>query len=241
MASGIWPAAAGATARMHSLDVSTTNLVNAATPGYRSETAVFREVLAKTASGGPTPSVVVRTTAPDMAMGQIVNTGNNLDVAIPDKEGFFTLQTPDGPRYTRGGNFKLAGDGRLVSADGVPVLGTDGRLVNVPPGSQEVTIDRSGAIIVNGERQQTLAVVRFPNPDGLEKVGSVLLKARPEAGRPESYDATVEPGALELSNEDTASGMADEVTNSREFEMTMRVVEAFRDIERSAANKIMNK
>ena len=72
-------------------------------------------------------------------------------------------------------------------------------------------------------------------------VGGVLLKARPDAGPPALYDATVEPGALELSNEDATSGMAAEVSNSREFEMTMRVVEAFRDIERSAANKIMNK
>jgi flagellar basal-body rod protein FlgF len=226
---------------MHSLDVSTTNLVNASTPGFRAETAVFREVLAKAALGAPSPSVVVRTTAPDMTVGQLVSTGNKLDVAIPDKEGFFTLQTPDGPRYTRAGNFKLGGDGGLVSAEGVPVLGTDGRPINLPPGSKDVTIDRSGTVIVDGERQQTLAVVRFPNPDGLEKAGGVQLKARPEAGRPAAYDATVEPGALELSNEDATAGMADEVSNSREFEMTMRVVEAFRDVERNAANKIMNK
>lgn len=241
MASGIWPAAAGATARIHSLDVSTTNLVNANTPGYRAETAVFREVLTKAELGAPTPSVVVRTTAPDMTVGQIVSTGGRLDVAIPDKEGFFTLQTPDGPRYSRGGNFKLAGDGGLVSAEGVPVLGTDGRPINVPPGSRDVSIDRTGTLVVDGERQQTLEIVRFANPDGLENVGGVLLKARPEAGPPATYDATVEPGALELSNEDATSGMAAEVSNSREFEMTMRVVEAFRDIERSAANKIMNK
>lgn len=240
MATGIWPAAAGAVARMHSLDVSTNNLVNANTPGYRAETAVFREVLAR-AYLGSSPSVVVRTTAPDMTVGQIVSTGGRLDVAIPDKEGFFTLQTPDGPRYTRAGNFKLAGDGGLVSAEGVPLLGTDGRPISVPPGAQDVSIDRTGTIIVDGERQQTLAIVRFLNPEGLEKAGNVQLKPRPEAGPAASYDAAVEPGALELSNEDPTEGMADEVTNSREFEMTMRVVDAFREIERSAANKIMNK
>lgn len=239
MASGIWSAASGATARIHSLDVSTSNLVNASTAGYRSDKAVFRTALAKAERGSPPPSVVYRTSAPDMSVGQLISTGQKLDVAIPDEDGLFVVSTPDGPRYTRAGSFKLGPDGSLLSADGAPIMATDNRPVRVAPGAQDVSLDRTGTLVVDGERQQQLAVVKFPNPSGLEKVGSVLMRARPEAGKPVAHEGALEPGMLELSNEDAVSGMADEVRNVREFEMTMRVIEAFREIERSSATKII--
>ena len=241
MASGIWAAASGATARIHSLDVSTMNMVNAKTPGYRADQAVFREALATAQTGRPTPSVVVRTVAPDMSMGEYVSTGNKLDVAIPDDKGLFVLSTAEGTRYTRAGNFKLSVDGSLLSADGAPVVATDGRAVRIPPDARDVGIDSSGAVVVDGERQQRLAVVRFANPSALEKVGTATMKARTEAGPAIPHEVSLQPGVLELSNEDAVGGMADEVLSSREFEMTMRVVEAFSEIERSAANKIMGR
>ena len=64
-------------------------------------------------------------------------TGNPLDVALTS-DGFFTLQTPQGPAYTRDGQFKLDPGGRLVNANGLPVLAArtwrldDPALVHVP-------------------------------------------------------------------------------------------------------------
>ena len=66
---------------MYALDVSTSNLVKARTPGYRAEAAVFRQALNTAGVGGSTQSVAVRTSEPAMKMGQIVSTGGQLDIA----------------------------------------------------------------------------------------------------------------------------------------------------------------
>ena len=83
-----------------------------------------------------------------------------------------------------------------------------------------------------------LAVVSFANMAGLEKEGNVLLRPRPEAGRPTPATADLEPGALELSNATAIGGMTSLVTASRHFEMLTKVIEAFASADRSAATSI---
>ncbi|GIS84427.1 MAG: hypothetical protein CM1200mP16_07270 [Nitrospina sp.] len=45
----------------------------------------------------------------DFKAGVLKKTGGTLDLAL-DQEGFFKVQTPKGPRYTRNGNFRLNTD-----------------------------------------------------------------------------------------------------------------------------------
>ena len=61
----------------------------------------------------------------DHAQGVLHATGNPLDVALSGK-GFFAVNGPSGPLYTRNGNFRLAADGKLTSADGYPVRDSQG-------------------------------------------------------------------------------------------------------------------
>ncbi len=84
-----------------------------------------------------------------------------------------------------------------------------------------------------------LLVVSFTRPQGLQKEGSVLLRATPAAGSAIPKDPDLSTESLELSNASALEGMTSLVTATREFEMLSRVVEAFSDIERKAASEIM--
>jgi len=242
MASGIWAAASGAVGQIAAMDVSTNNLVNANTPGFKADATIFRrtysDAVGMNAASSSIRSSVTRTVAPDLTPGMIVSTGRNLDAAIADDKGFFVVSTPSGNRYTRAGNFQLRPDGALTSNEGLPVLSSGGQPVTIDPNTKDVQINRQGVVVVDGEPGPQLSIVRFANPEGLQKSAGVELVAGPSAGPPIAHDGGVEPRALELSNESAVSGMADEVTTSRVFDMTTRIIEAFSKIERSAANDI---
>ena len=245
MSTGAWAAAAGAVGQMASLDVSTNNLVNASTPGFRADSSIFRQVLVNAVSGNTATKslhyLTTRTTAPDMGVGQIVPTGRPLDVAIPDDKGFFVISTPRGDRYTRAGNFKLRVDGTLTTSDGFPVLAENRRPLVLGATGANVAINAEGRVTSDGQPGPKLAIVTFANLAALQKVEGVALRAPPEAGPAVAHEVALETGALELSNESSVSGMADEVNTSRQFDMTMKVIEAFTAIDKSAAKDIMGK
>ncbi|NIP73067.1 MAG: flagellar hook-basal body complex protein, partial [Gammaproteobacteria bacterium] len=61
-----------------------------------------------------------------LASGRLIQTGNQLDFAIVSGDGFFSVGTPQGERFTRAGNFTLNHEGLLVTAEGYPVNGKNG-------------------------------------------------------------------------------------------------------------------
>lgn len=242
MSTGIWSAASGAVGQMTALEVSANNLVNTSTPGFRSDNSVFRQTLVKAIGANPGSRsmryVTTRTSVPDMSTGQIVNTGRALDVAIPDDKGLFVISTPNGERYTRAGNFQLRADGRLTTIDGALVLGTNRHPIKVDRPAAGVSITPEGTVVCDGIPGQKLAIVRFSSPADLERGENVRLRARPGARPPVPHEVMLETGALELSNESSIGGMADEINTARQFDMAARVIEAFSSIEHKAATEI---
>ena len=121
MDSGYYAALTGLVARTQALDIASTNLANAQTPGYRAEQEYFRSVLL---GPGSEDSQLGRTVNNygllggdriSLGQGALEQTGNPLDLAI-EGEGFFQVQTPNGLRYTRDGGFHRTPSGRLVTA-----------------------------------------------------------------------------------------------------------------------------
>jgi flagellar basal-body rod protein FlgF len=247
MSTGIWSAASGAVGQSAALDVAANNIANAQTPGFRSETAIFRQTLVKAVgqAGAGTRSqrfAVTRTTTPDFRAGQIVHTGRALDCAIPDDRGFFAVSTVNGERYTRAGSFRVAVDGTLVTADGNSVLGTNRRPIQLSPGAASVEIAPDGTVSANGEPTgSTVGVFTFQNLSGLDKEGEILFKARPEAGRVQPHSVALESNAIEQSNANAISSMTSLVNASRQFEMVGKVIEAFSQVEHRAATDIMKR
>jgi flagellar basal-body rod protein FlgF len=247
MSTGIWSAASGAVGKTTALDVAADNVANATTPGFRAETAVFRQTLAhavdKTKGTQSLHYSITRTNVPYFNPGQIVESGKPLDAAIAEPNGFFVVSTPQGERYTRAGSFRMTSDGSLVLPDGAPVLGDNHRPLKVDATQPNIRIDGQGQIVagdaLTGDSTLgKLLVVKFPNLSGLQKEGHVLLKALPQAGAPGTYDGDVMGGSIEQSNANAVEGMTQLVTLSREFEMITKVIEAFSNIDHKAANDI---
>jgi flagellar basal body rod protein FlgG len=246
MSSGIWSAASGAVGQTAALDVAANNVANATTPGYRADTSVFRQTLADAlgnAAGTRSQRfAITRTTTPDFTPGQVVHTGRALDVALTDNQGLFGVSTSNGDRYTRAGSFRLAVDGTLTTAEGYAVLGENRRPIQLSPDAADIQIAPDGSISADGvESGMKIGVFRFNNPAALDKDGSVLLRARPEAGAPQPHTCALESNALESSNANAISNMTTLVNASRQFEMVTRVIEAFSQIERRAATDLMRR
>lgn len=247
MSSGIWAAASGAVGQIAHLDNASNNLANLDTAGFHVDRMVFRRALTDvTGKQSSHPSLeysVVQSATPDMRAGRIVPTGRELDVALPDDNAFFAVQTEHGVRYTKAGNTQIMPDGALATPDGMPYLGPNGRPLIVPMGTSQVSIGPSGELQVDGELDgQRMMVVSFPNTAGLEKAGSVLFHATPAAGLPQRVaDPYMQTQALEKSTDRAFSHMRDVVNATRNFSMVSQVIEAFKSVEDRAARDIVGK
>lgn len=104
------------TAQQRSMDVTAGNIANANTPGYRAERMVFSDFLVRNRGrdvprGAETVTFTQdRASYRDQAAGPLTHTSNPLDIALGG-DGYFTVETPAGPRLTRAGHFELNAEG----------------------------------------------------------------------------------------------------------------------------------
>src|ERR1035437_4110195 len=120
-------------------------------PGYRAEQEYFRSVLlgpdAQDSQLGHTVNNYGLLGGDRLNLGQgaLEQTGNPLDLAI-EGQGFFQVQTPNGPRFTRDGGFHRTPAGQLVTAAGDAVLSTTGQKIALPPGQVAIGADGAGSV-----------------------------------------------------------------------------------------------
>ncbi len=120
MDSGYYAAFSGWLARSQALDVAAGNLANAGTAGYRAERDYFRsailgpDVLDSQLNTTVNAFGVLGGSRLDLGQGALTPTGNPVDLAI-EGDGFFAIQTKQGVRYTRDGQFERAQDGTLTT------------------------------------------------------------------------------------------------------------------------------
>jgi len=167
--SGFYAACAGLRAQTQALEVAAHNLANLNTAGFRGQQTTFQSLLA--VSHPTVPNVlnlatnnfgVLEGTHLDMTAGNLLTTGNPLDVGI-EGGGFFAIQTARGTRYTRNGSFQVSSSGELVTAAGDPVLGDPAlgakAVINVPAGA--ISIASDGTLSVNGAVAGSIQLVEF--------------------------------------------------------------------------------
>jgi flagellar basal-body rod protein FlgF/flagellar basal-body rod protein FlgG len=230
MDSGYYAAMTGLVARTQALDIAATNLANAQTPGYRAEQEYFRSALmgpdAQDSQLGQTVNNfgLLGGDRLSMSQGVLDQTGNPLDLAI-EGEGFFMVQTPNGPRYTRDGGFHRSPGGRLVTASGDAVLSANGQLIPIPPGEVAVGVD--GSLSVAGGVVATVGVFTFPRGAELTAEG-VNHYLAPEGIKPTlSKNAAIHQGAIEAANQDVIHGTMNLILMQREAEMMQRALTVF--------------
>ncbi len=233
MSSGIYIAAAGAVAQSVALDATANNISNATTAGFRADRVTFREAF--TAARSPDVALVgVGTTRVDSQAGALTATENPLDLAL-DGDGYFGVQTPGGPRYTRAGNFQLDDQRNLVTADGFAVRGEGGAPINVPPDATSIGVSLDGTVSADGAEIGKLELVRFA-PTQVKREGGTLFSATggPITGEPPK----VRSGMLEASNVNIVRGMVDLVKVSRTYESLMKMIQGYHDVESRAAREL---
>lgn len=208
MDSGFYSAFAGLSARMDALDVVANNLANISTTGFKSQHEFYRSFASWLQPSLTTPINqvvnqfgVLGGARLDLSPSSLAPTHNDTDVALKSP-GFFTIQTKNGLRYTRAGNFSFNTQRQLVTSQGDLVLGDQGP-IQVPSG--QLAISPDGTISVDGALVSKLKIVDFPPNTPLTLEGNATFSAPDNAAKP-SADADVRQGNLESSNSDPVRG-----------------------------------
>ena len=114
-------ALSGLTAASSALDITSNNIANADTTGFKNSQAEFGDVFSSSAVNLNTSTsgegVQLISSAQQFTQGDITTTSSPLDMAISGN-GFFTLNSPSGYVYTRNGAFQEDQNGNVVSATG---------------------------------------------------------------------------------------------------------------------------
>jgi flagellar basal-body rod protein FlgF len=231
-------AASGMRSRMESLDLLANNIANASTGGYKADREFYSLYAAADAEAdnGTTMPVIQRQYT-DLSQGMLQATGNSLDVALSGA-GFFAVQGPSGPLYTRNGNFRLASDGKLISAEGYPVRGTGGASITLP-GTQPIEISSDGTVTQDGKIIGQLQIADFTSGAGLAKQGDNYFRAADPAGQVAIPNGTsVEQGKLEASNSGTAESAVRLISIMRQFEMLQKAAALGTDMDKQAIEQV---
>jgi len=232
-------AASGLRSRMESLDLVANNVANATTGGYKADREFYS--LYASAEAGDTSQTatmpVIERPWIDLGQGVLQSTGNTLDMALSG-HGFFTVQSPGGPLYTRNGSFHLAADGTLATADGYPVSGTNGAVLRLQT-TGKIEVSRDGTVSQDGQAVGQLQVVDFPGAAGLAKQGNNYFRS--SAAAPSSAagtGTTVEQGKIEASNTGTAESAVRLISIMRQFEMLQKAASTAFDMSKQAVEQV---
>lgn len=247
MNQALWVSKTGLDAQQTRLSIISNNLANVNTNGFKRDTAIFEDLMYQNIrqSGGQTsqdtqlPSGLsvgtgVRLVATEKmhSQGNIMQTGNSLDMAINGR-GFFQILRPDGTLgYTRDGGFQLNSQGQLVTANGYLLQPA----VTIPQGAQSVSIGVDGTVeaLLQGQTAPTqvgnIQLVDFINPAGLQALGEnqfaeTASSGAPQAGTPGLNGlGSIMSGSLETSNVNVVEELVNMIETQRAYEMNSKVI-----------------
>ncbi len=234
-------AAGGIRSRMESLDLLANNLANAATTGYKVDREFYslftgdQEESDDTGDRSAVPMIDKRWT--DFSQGVLQVTGNPADMALEGK-GFFTVNGPKGPLYTRNGSFQVSPTGILTSADGYPVTSRGGGTIKIDP-ALPIEVTKEGTVQQGGADKGELDVVNFADTMSLSKQGSNYYQnANPKVVPTAATDVTVHQGELEASNVNTPSAAIQLVGVMRQFEMLQKAITLSVDMSKKGTEEV---
>lgn len=163
--------------------------------------------------------------------GAILSTGNKMNFAI-EGDGFFTLQTPQGIRYTRNGQFAFDSLGRLTDSNGNIVLGENGPII---PGSENFNVDRDGVVRVDGQAINRVQIFFPSQPENLEKLGDGTFQG---GGANQGGQTKILQSYLEGSNVNAAKEMIEMISGMRAYQSNQRIIQIQDDMLRKAVNEV---
>ncbi len=227
---GMYAVATAINATERNQEVLSLNLSHINTPGYRRQISTFETLVAQSMSGDPNDAqingAIISGVQHDFSPGAMEQTGRELDVAI-DGKGFFVLDTPQGPRYTRNGVFFSGESGELVASNGFPVQGAGGA-IRIPPSisPNQILIQADGSIVAGGSRVGKLKVVEFEDKSVLKLDGAAMFSSDVS---PTDSDAKLRQGFRERSNVNATHELVNMVVGMRHHEAAQKALRAMSD------------
>jgi len=232
-------AAAGMQSRMQSLDLVANNLANSSTGGYKSDSEFYTLFAGEAASedaSGPTAIPMIQRQWTDFTQGLLEPTNNPLDFGISGK-GFFVVQGPSGPLYTRNGNFQFSNTGALVTSEGYPLLQQNGQPFKADP-VQRLEVTRDGDVSQAGKSIGRIQLVDFPNTAALSKFGANYFANSTAQPTSDAAGTQILQGKIESSNVSASHGAVRIVGLSRQFEMMQKAISLSNDMSRQAIEQV---
>ncbi len=252
-------AASGMIAQQMKVDNIANNLANVSTTGFKRSAIEFQDVLyqnvrragSASAVGAEVPTGLAvgygtraAATVRQFSEGNLMPTGNPLDMAITG-DGFFQIQHPDSTTaYTRDGTFNISADGRVVNSDGFFMLPE----ITIPEDATSISVGADGVVqvMIFGEQESTevgqIELARFINPAGLMAVGRNLLVPTGASGEPITDIPTqnglgqIDQGYLEMSNVKVVDEMVNMIIAQRAYEMNSKAIQTADDMAAIANN-----
>ncbi len=222
MAGGTYAALSGLRSRLEQLDRLASDIANVKTAGYKAE-RVTTSAAERPDFGRALQAAVDVTHSPghlDFRPGSMEKTGRDLDFAIEGR-GFFVVDTPQGPRYTRNGNFSLAADGTVTTADGYAVQTESGPL-KLGRSSGPLSVADDGTVSVGSHTAGRVRVVDFGDYTGLQREELGRFRAPNDATPGPASESHVRSGMLEASNVSVVDRMVALTEVARGFEALQR-------------------
>jgi len=227
----IYTAMTAMNAAMDRQRVVANNLANASTPGFRQE--IFAVTPATLKDGSLEARAMARgnVRGADMKPARVVPTGNPMDVALEGR-ALIAFQAPDrqGEIYSRRGDLRVAASGVLENGEGLAVLGEGGAPITVPPGFS-ISLAADGTVLASDPATPNAAAevidrIRLVNPEGspLAKGIDSFLKVPGGGVLPPDPTARLKPGALEMSNVETADTLVQMIEAQRAFEQRAKII-----------------
>ena len=208
------------------LEAVSNNLANAETNGFKKDRVSFDDKFKAQMNK-------------DFSQGDMVTTGNPFDLALVG-QGFFKIETPEGIRYTRDGNFTIDVNGNLVNQNGFAVLGQGGAIaLDLENPEAELFFNQAGEIVVAGEIVDTLDIVTFQDLRKLERDGKNLLSYKGETTDEVQADqVAVQQKTLEKSNVQVVDEMVRMIDYHRMFETFSKSIMTFDEVDNKAINDV---
>ena len=223
------------------MEIVANNLANMNTPAFKGERLIFVEFLNdknKTSSNKDVQSFVQDIgTMRDTTEGPLVKTDNPFDLAVTG-DGYFTVETPLGSRYTRHGRFQLDAENRLVTGQGEPVLDAGGSAINIPRGSGPIAVGTDGTISANGGIIGKLGLVKFPDEQLLRR-GANNQYIAPEGTQPEAVEKPrIMQGMLEESNVEAITELTRMIEIMRSYQSIGKAIEDEHERQMKTINRV---
>lgn len=248
MIRSLWIAKTGLDAQQTQLDVTSNNLANVSTNGFKRSRAVFEDLLYQTLRQ-PGASSSAQTQIPsglqigtgvrpvaterNFTQGNLTQTGNSLDIAIQG-EGFFQIQLPDGTLgYTRDGAFQKDSQGQIVTANGYPLSPA----ITIPSNALSISVGSDGVITVLQSGSSTpvqvgqIQLASFVNNGGLQSMGQNLFLETASSGTatPNTPGTNgvglLNQGYVETSNVNVVEELVSMITTQRAYEINSRAIQ----------------